>query len=105
MSGTKLVNLSEAAVNGTGVGVVDLAGEDGTIDFDVSSSFLGYLGKGNRILFRLRGLEQLQAVARMAFEHTLSFEFDRSAEGVTVLLFKRGTQVGKRLSDDGGTWI
>jgi sulfate adenylyltransferase subunit 1 len=104
-SGTRLVNLSEAAVIGIGASVVDLTADEGIIDFEVSDSFLGYLGKGNRVLFRLRDLKQLQAVALMAFEHTLSFEFDRSVEGVTVLLFKRGTQAGKKLTDDGGTGI
>jgi len=97
--------LSEASVGGIGVSVVDLTGELGTIEFDVSISFLDYLGKGNRILFRLQDLGQLPAVASMAFEHTLSFEFDRTANGVSILLFRRGTSSGNKLSDDGGTGI
>ena len=99
------VSLSEASVSGTGVSVVDLTGEEGAIDFDVSNSFLDYLGKGNRILFRLRDLGQLQAVALMAYEHTLSFEFDRTAEGVSILIFKRDTRSGSRVPDDDGTGI
>ncbi len=99
------VSLSEAAVSGTGVSVVDLSGEGGGIEFDVSASFLDYLGKGNRVLFRLRGLDQLEAVALIAYEHTLSFEFDRTAEGVSILIFKRGIRSGKRVSDDDGTGI
>ena len=97
--------LSEASVGGSGVSVVDLTGELGIIEFDVSLSFLDYLGKGNRILFRLQDLGQLQAVASMAFEHTLSFEFDRTAEGVSILLFRRGSRYGNKVSDDGGTGI
>jgi sulfate adenylyltransferase subunit 1 len=85
--------------------VVDLSGEWGRVEFDVSNSFLDYLGKGNRILFRLRGLDQLEAVALLAYEQKLSFEFDRTAEGVSVLLFKRGTISVNKESDDGGTGI
>ena len=99
------VSLSEASVCGTGVSMLDLTGERGLIEFDVSISFIDYLGKGNRILFRLRDVRQLEAVALLAYEHTLSFEFDRSAEGVSVLLFKRGTWGGSGAPDDDGTGI
>ena len=102
---TRRISLSEATVGGTGVSVVDLTGEAGEVGFDVTDSFLGYLGKGNRILFRLRDLGQLQAVALMAYEQTLSFEFDRTAGGVSILLFKRGTRSGNRIPDDSGTGI
>jgi sulfate adenylyltransferase subunit 1 len=85
--------------------VVDLTGEWESIEFDVSDSFIKYLGKGNRILFRLRDLEQLASVALLAYEHTLSFEFDRTAEGVSILIFKRGMYPGHRSSADNGTGI
>ncbi len=99
------ISLSEASVSGAGVSVVDLTGETGIFEFDVSASFLEYLGKGNRILFRLRDLEQLPAVAAMAHEQALSFEFDRTAYGVSILLFKRSTRSGSESPDDGGTGI
>lgn len=99
------VSLNEAAVSGAGVSVVDLTGEAGALEFNASASFLDYLGKGNRILIRLRDLEQLQAVALMAFEQSLSFEFDRTAEGISILLFKRGIRSGSRTSEDVGTGI
>lgn len=99
------ISLSEASISNTGVSFVDLTGEWGAIEFEVTRSFLGYLGKGNRILFRLRGLDQVADVALLAYEHTLSFEFDRTAEGVSVLLFMRGMQSGEKSSDDGGTGI
>jgi sulfate adenylyltransferase subunit 1 len=102
---SRRISLSEATVSGTGVSVVDLTGEVGGLEFDASASFLDYLGKGNRVLFRLRDLAQLPAVALLAFEQTLSFEFDRTAEGVSILLFKRGPKTGHRVSDDGGTGI
>ncbi|MDD5285101.1 MAG: sulfate adenylyltransferase subunit CysN [Desulfuromonadaceae bacterium] len=99
------ISLNEASISGIGVSVVDLTGESGSIEFSVSDSFLGYLGKGNRVLFSLRDIGQLQAVALMAYEHALSFEFDRTAEGVSILIFKRGIRSGNRVSDDGGTGI
>ncbi|MBT0651999.1 sulfate adenylyltransferase subunit CysN [Geomobilimonas luticola] len=99
------ISLNEASINGTGVSVVDLTGEWGPVELDASSTFLDYLGKGNRILFRLRGLEQLEAVVLLAYEQTLSFEFDRTAEGVSILIFKRGTRPASGVSADGGTGI
>ena len=97
------VSLDEAAIGGIGVSVVDLTRERGSMEFDVSPGFLDYLGKGNRVLFRLRDMDQLQAVALVAYEHTLSFEFDRIAEGVGILVFKRGTrQMAGLYDDDGG---
>jgi sulfate adenylyltransferase subunit 1 len=87
------------------VSVIDLTGEWDQIEFDVSTSFIDYLGKGNRVLFSLRDMFQLEAVAQLAYEYTLSFEFDRTAEGVSILIFKRGTRPGNRLSADDGTGI
>ncbi len=86
------ISLSEASINGTGVSVVDLTEEWRPVVFDASSSFLDYLAKGNRIFFRLRGLEQLEAVVLLAYKQILSFEFDRTAKGVSILVFKRGTR-------------
>jgi len=99
------ISLSEASISGTGVSMVDLTGERGSIEFDVSINFIDYLEKGNRVLFRLRGIDQLEAVALLAYEHTLSFEFDRTAEGVSILIFKRGTRTGSVVSEDKGTGI
>ena len=99
------VTLSETSISGTGVSVVDLTGEWGTIHFDVSPSFIEYLGKGNRIHFRLRDVEQLQAVALLAYEYTLSFEFDRTSQGVSILMFRRSTKQMTGLYADDGTGI
>jgi sulfate adenylyltransferase subunit 1 len=93
------ISLNEAAINSAGVSVVDLTGEDGAIGFDVSHSFLDYLGKGNRVLFRLRGFDQLETVARLAYEQTLAFEFDRTEEGVSIQIFKRKIESGSRVSE------
>jgi sulfate adenylyltransferase subunit 1 len=99
------ISLNEASINGTGVSVVDLTEEWGSIEFDVATSFIDYLDKGNRILFRLRDLDQLAAVALLAYEHTLSFEFDRIAEGASLLIFKRGIRAGSSLPANDGTGI
>ena len=101
----KRITLSEAAIGGHGVSVVDLIGEWGAIEFEVPASFLDYLGKGNRVLFRLRDLGQVAAVALLAYEQTLSFEFDRTADGMSVLLFKRSTRQKNGIYDDDGTGI
>ena len=99
------ISLSEFSISGSGVSVVDLTGERGPLEFDVSGSFVDFLEKGNRILFCLRDLDQLDAVALLAYEQVLSFEFDRTAEGVSILLFKRSTRPGKKVSADEGTGI
>ncbi|MDD2898302.1 MAG: sulfate adenylyltransferase subunit CysN [Desulfuromonadaceae bacterium] len=99
------ISLSEASISGRGVSVVDLSTEDETLEFDVSPSFLDYLGKGNRVLLRLRDVWQLHSVAAMAYELTLSFEFDRTAEGVSILLFKRSIPVAHQMSAESGTGI
>ena len=99
------VLLSEASLSGAGVCVIDLLGERGPIELAASTGFLDYLGKANRIHFRLQDLGQLQAVALLAYEHTLSFEFDRTAEGISVLLFLRGTNVNKGIYDEDGIGI
>ena len=101
----RLVNLSEATLSGTGVCSVDLTVEWGPIELTVSDGFLDYLTKGNRILFRLRDLGQLEAVALLAYEHTLSFEFDRTAEGISILVFVRGTKAVKGPYDEDGVGI
>jgi sulfate adenylyltransferase subunit 1 len=99
------INLNEASISGRGVSLVDLSGEGGAIEFEVSPGFLEYLGKGNRVLFRLRGMEQLQAVALMAYEQTLAFEFDRTPDGASILVFKRSTKPLEGLLTDDGTGI
>jgi sulfate adenylyltransferase subunit 1 len=48
---------------------------------------------------------QLEAVALLAYEQTLAFEFDRTAEGGSVLLFKRGIRTGNKVSEGDGTGI
>jgi sulfate adenylyltransferase subunit 1 len=82
------VRLSESAVSGADTGVVDLTSESGPIEFELSAWFFDYLGKGNRVLFRLRDLGQLAPVARLAYEYHLNFEFGRDRDRVNVILYR-----------------
>jgi sulfate adenylyltransferase subunit 1 len=75
------------------------------VEFFASKGFLDYLGKGNRILFRLRDLRLLEALALLACEHLLSFEFDRTSEGISILLFKRGPNANNEHYDEDGIGI
>jgi sulfate adenylyltransferase large subunit len=81
-------SLSEFSVGASGMGVADLTGEWGQIGFEVSASFLDYLGKGNRVLFRLRDLGQLEPVALLAYEQNLNFEFGRDKDRINVILYQ-----------------
>jgi sulfate adenylyltransferase subunit 1 len=88
-------------VSAKALNAVDLTAEQGAFALDVSERLLDYLEKGNRILFRLRGLDQLSAVAQVAYENSLAFEFDRTADGISLMVFKRGSEPQKRYGDDG----
>ncbi|MBI5655653.1 MAG: sulfate adenylyltransferase subunit CysN [Geobacter sp.] len=101
----KQIVLDESAIGGHGVSLVDLTGEERPLVFAAETSFLDYLGKGNRLLLRLRNLEQLAAVAQLAYEQFLSFEFDRTADGLSVMLFKRSIKQKSGLHADNGTGI
>jgi hypothetical protein len=86
------VSLTELDITGIEMGVADLTREWGPIEFEVSAGFLDYLGKGNRVLVRLRDVEQLEPVARMAYEHNLGFEFGRYRDRVNVILYKNSPE-------------
>uniref|UniRef100_A0A831XD12 Sulfate adenylyltransferase subunit 1 n=1 Tax=Geobacter metallireducens TaxID=28232 RepID=A0A831XD12_GEOME len=82
------ITLSEASVNGSDMGTIDLTREWGPIEFEVEPGFLDHLGKGNRVLFKLREVLQLEAIARMAFEQNFVFEFGRYQDRVNVILYR-----------------
>ncbi len=102
---SRRIVLSEATITAQGISAVDLSAEVGTVEFELSASFLDYLDKGNRVLFRLRGLEQLPAVAQLAYQQQLAFEFDRTERGISLLLFKRGIKPAREAFDLAGTGI
>jgi len=104
-STVRRIILNEAAISGHGVSVVDLTGEQTTVELEVSESFYNYLGKGNRVLFRLHDVWQVAALVQLAFENTLAFEFDRTVDGVSILLFKRSTKTQGSAADGDGIGI
>ncbi|HIJ96895.1 MAG TPA: elongation factor Tu [Desulfuromonadales bacterium] len=95
------INLGESFIVGDEGGLVDLVDEFGSIEFDVTSGFVDYLGKGNCILFKLRDLGQLDPVARLAFQHDLSFLFSRGDGSLNIVMSKRSPH-GRLVSDDNG---
>ena len=93
------INLGDSFIIGDEGNLVDLTGEHGNLEFDVTVGFIDYLNHGNRLLFRLRDLGQLEPVARLAFEHNLTFQFSRGDECVNIVLRKRDL-LGRVLNDD-----
>ncbi len=69
--------------------VVDLTRERGEVEFEVTPHFLDTLSAGNRVLFRLRGPEQVTPVALLAYEHDMEFTFRRTDDGVALVLWRR----------------
>jgi len=99
--GLSVRRITLGELSASNLNLVDLTEEYGPFVLDVSPRLIDYLAKGNRILFRLRDLGQLAAVAQLAYEHTLAFEFDRTTDGISLLVFKRGTEPRKGYGDDG----
>ncbi len=95
-------SLTELAISGTGMGVADLTREWGPVEFEVSAGFLDYLGKGNRVIVRLRDVGQLEPVARMAYEYNLGFEFGRCGDRVNVILYKNELEPVSHELEGGG---
>jgi sulfate adenylyltransferase subunit 1 len=83
----QLIILSNIGDNGS---IIDLTEERGLFKFDVSPGFLDFLSHGNRVLFRLRDVAQLEPVARLAYEHGLAFEFSRGGDCLNILLHMGG---------------
>jgi sulfate adenylyltransferase subunit 1 len=96
--------LSESTVDDQG-GVVDFSTEVWPFELEASESFIDYLAKGNRVLFRLRDVGHVTALTEFAYGLALSFEFDRTADGVSILLFKRNTKAKTVTAERDGTGI
>jgi len=72
------------------------------LHFEVTPRFIHHLGSGNRVLLRLSDGGQLMSVLTLAQTHTLSFECDPTADGITVMLFRRILPTVRRQGDGGG---
>ena len=84
------INLGSTFISGDEGNLVDLSEMQGQIEFDVTPAFLDLLAKGNRVLFRLHGPDQLPSVALLAYEHGLQFTFRRDGDRVNLILFSPG---------------
>ncbi|HEY5997330.1 MAG TPA: GTP-binding protein [Candidatus Deferrimicrobiaceae bacterium] len=88
----KRIDLGTAFIAGDEGNLVDLTRESADVEFDVTAPFLDALDRGNRVLFRLRDASQTGSVARLAYAHSLRFEFSREGDRVNIVLYgpKRG---------------
>jgi bifunctional enzyme CysN/CysC/sulfate adenylyltransferase subunit 1 len=82
--------------------LVDLTRVHGGLEFVVTPHFLDLLARGERILFRLRGIPQLEPVGLLAYEQHLSFTFRRERDHVSVLLWRDKELAPTRGSHDYG---
>ena len=98
------IDLGTCFISGDEGNLVDLTEEPGQIEFDVSPAFLEAMTKGNRVLFRLRDPGQLQAVALLAFEHSLQCTFSRTGDRINLVLFS-GPAITAPLEDSGDTGL
>jgi hypothetical protein len=89
----KRIDLGAAFITGDEGNLVDLTRESADVEFDVTAGFLDALARGNRVLFRLRDASQTGSVARLAFAHSLRFEFGREGDRVDIVLYG-GNRVG-----------
>ncbi|TWJ19085.1 sulfate adenylyltransferase subunit 1 [Geobacter argillaceus] len=97
------ISLNDTFIIGDEGSFVDLTGERGNIEFDVSVTFLEYLGQGNRVLFKLRDPGQIEPVALMAYEHHLNFTFSRNKDRVNLILFRSPTPTTLSAADLNGS--
>ena len=72
---------------------VDLSKERDGLALTVGTLFLDYVGKGNRVLFRLRDPRQVEPLALMAYEHNLYLEFSRYQGGAAAFLSRQGSRL------------
>jgi bifunctional enzyme CysN/CysC/sulfate adenylyltransferase subunit 1 len=99
------ISLGETFIIGDEGSLVDLTKERGNIEFDITIGFLDYLAQGNRVLFRLRDISQIEPVALMAYEHNLRFTFRRNGEPVDIILYRSTASRTVDDEDDGGAII
>jgi sulfate adenylyltransferase subunit 1 len=86
-SAHRRLNLTDLLISGDEGNLVDLTAEEGAIEFDVTPAFLDTLGRGDRVLFRLRDPAQLLPVALLAYEHGLQFTSQRGGNRIDLILF------------------
>ncbi|MBI5016245.1 MAG: 50S ribosome-binding GTPase [Deltaproteobacteria bacterium] len=88
----QVISLDQGLTTEPDGNLVDLTRVRGALEFGVTPYFLGLLERGNRVLFRLRGPSQIEAVALLAYEHHLSFLFQRERDRICLTLYKEGEE-------------
>jgi bifunctional enzyme CysN/CysC/sulfate adenylyltransferase subunit 1 len=84
---TRLVRLDSVQDTEPDGNLVDLTAETGGLELSASSGFLDNLARGERVLFKVRGAQHIDVLARFAFEHDLSLRFSRHGETARALLY------------------
>ena len=99
----KRIDIGKSFIGGDEGNLLDLTGEHGEFQLDVSAGFLDFLAQGNRVLLSLRDQQQLAPVALIAYEHTLQFNFKRDDDRINLVLFSESVAVVQSKSlDDAG---
>ncbi|MBI5904032.1 MAG: hypothetical protein HZB86_00520, partial [Deltaproteobacteria bacterium] len=88
-TGTRVVRLDSRLTTEPDGNFIDLSGEPGRVEFDLSPGFLDRLAWGNRVVLRLRTADQLEGLARLAFGHGLALEFHRDEGKSLATLYQR----------------
>ncbi len=96
------IDLERAFFDGDEGNLVDLSREGSDVEFDVSALFLDALSRGNRVLFRLRDASQVAPVTRLAWSHSLGFEFARSGDRANIVLYAGKPPVKNHGGNGGG---
>ena len=82
------INLGDWFISGDQGNLVDLTTVRGEIELGATPAFLDMLSRGNRALLVIRDPGQLPPVAALAFKHDLTFNFNRAADRVNIVLHK-----------------
>lgn len=83
---THVIDLDQRLTTEPDGNLVDLRRVHGSLELAVTPRFLDLLARGEQILIRLRGAQQLEPVGLLAYEHRLAFTFRREQDHVEVLL-------------------
>ena len=88
--GARTLNLDSRLCTEPDGNVVDLSADKGPLEVVASADLLRLLRRGERVLFKLRGPEHSETLARFAFEHGFELRFSRSGDGARALLLDSG---------------
>lgn len=91
-----VVRLDDRWVEAPEGSYIDLTPHAGAFEVEASEELRGRIERGERVLLRLRGPEQVPPLTRLAFEHGYDYRFHRSDDGVELLLYVPAPRVRER---------